>query len=140
MKKRVPGPISGGLILSYKCSAECLHCMYTCSPRWSADWISRKDLEGILSIEPGKGKEIVRGKPPFFRQGLRFIQQSQLRPLFSNWSKKDLTPCLCQYPVRRNYRKIYAIINIDVLIIAFAFVYQCHVKVVFCVNIVRSYS
>ena len=89
-----------------------------------------------MSIEPVKGKEIVRGKQPFFRQGLRFIQQSQPRPLFSNWSKKDLTPCL--YPV--SSRKIYVIINIDVLVIAFAFVYQCHVKVVFCVNIVRSYS
>ncbi len=54
MTKPVPGPISGGLILSYKCSAECLHCMYACSPRWNADWISQDDLERILMQLAGK--------------------------------------------------------------------------------------
>lgn len=54
MIKPVPGPISGGLILSYKCSAECLHCMYACSPRWNADWISQEDLEKILMQLAGK--------------------------------------------------------------------------------------
>ncbi|MGQ9632274.1 MAG: 4Fe-4S cluster-binding domain-containing protein [bacterium] len=57
MIKQIPKPISGGLILSYKCSAECLHCMYSCSPKWSGDWISQEDLERILTqladrIEP----------------------------------------------------------------------------------------
>jgi hypothetical protein len=44
MKIRIPSPISGGLILSYKCSAECRHCIYGCSPKWSADWISEEEL------------------------------------------------------------------------------------------------
>jgi len=46
---RVPAPISGGLILSYKCSAACRHCMYACSPDWKADWIPVSDLEAILA-------------------------------------------------------------------------------------------
>ena len=46
----VPKPISGGLMLSYKCSAACRHCMYACSPRWKADWITRQDLERLLSL------------------------------------------------------------------------------------------
>lgn len=46
----VPEPLSGGLILSYKCSGECKHCMYLCSPKWSGDWISDKDLESLLTI------------------------------------------------------------------------------------------
>jgi hypothetical protein len=46
---KVPQPISGGLLLSYKCSAACRHCMYACSPKWKADWISREDLEAVLS-------------------------------------------------------------------------------------------
>jgi len=55
---KVPRPISGGLMLSYKCSAACRHCMYACSPKWGADWISKEDLEEILSrlagrIQPG---------------------------------------------------------------------------------------
>jgi len=45
----IPKPKSGGLILSYKCSCECKHCMYFGSPKWSSDWITEKDLEEILS-------------------------------------------------------------------------------------------
>ncbi|MBI9101407.1 MAG: hypothetical protein JEY99_03250 [Spirochaetales bacterium] len=45
---KIPVPRSGGLILSYKCTAECRHCMYGCSPKWSADWISDKNLDKTL--------------------------------------------------------------------------------------------
>jgi hypothetical protein len=45
---RIPAPTSAGLLLSYKCSAACAHCMYACSPNWKADWISEPDLAAIL--------------------------------------------------------------------------------------------
>ncbi|MFX1310479.1 MAG: radical SAM protein, partial [Promethearchaeota archaeon] len=45
----VPKPKSGGLILSYKCSGKCKHCMYFSSPQWRGDWISEKNLEEILN-------------------------------------------------------------------------------------------
>ncbi len=50
-------PVSGGILLSYKCNSECKHCMYACSPKWKADWISESDLRKILGqlsekIEP----------------------------------------------------------------------------------------
>lgn len=48
MRKQILKPISGGLILSYKCPCQCRHCMYACSPEWKADWISEMDLEKIL--------------------------------------------------------------------------------------------
>ncbi len=51
---RVPSPISGGLMLSYKCSAECRHCMYACSPKWQGDWILEVDLEELLSLLAGR--------------------------------------------------------------------------------------
>jgi hypothetical protein len=51
---KVPQPISGGLLLSYKCSAECRHCMYLCSPKWPADWITNDDLEAVLSQLAGR--------------------------------------------------------------------------------------
>lgn len=54
MIKQIPKPISGGLILSYKCSAECRHCIYACSPKWNADWISQEFLENILTQLAGK--------------------------------------------------------------------------------------
>lgn len=52
---RLPEPISGGLLLSYKCNAECRHCMYACSPKWEG-WISEEDLKEILSLLAGKIK------------------------------------------------------------------------------------
>jgi hypothetical protein len=54
VRVKVPSPRSGGLILSYRCSCECLHCMYACSPRWKDDWISREDMESILSGLAGR--------------------------------------------------------------------------------------
>jgi hypothetical protein len=47
---RLPPPISGGLMLSYKCSAACRHCMYACSPQWKADWVAEEDLQKCLSL------------------------------------------------------------------------------------------
>ena len=55
-----PKPISCGILLSYKCTSVCRHCMYSCSPSWSDDWISEGDLSRILgqlsgSIAPAPG-------------------------------------------------------------------------------------
>jgi hypothetical protein len=48
-KLAVQEPISGGLLLSYKCTGACKHCMYSCSPEWDADWISEADITNYLS-------------------------------------------------------------------------------------------
>lgn len=40
----IPKPKSGGLILSYKCSCKCKHCMYFGSPKWNDNWITEQDL------------------------------------------------------------------------------------------------
>ena len=53
-KAHIPQPISGGLLLSYKCSAACRHCMYACSPKWKGDWITKRDLERVLSLLAGR--------------------------------------------------------------------------------------
>jgi hypothetical protein len=50
----IPQPISGGLMLSYKCNAGCRHCMYACSPDWNADWISNEALRNTLEGLAGK--------------------------------------------------------------------------------------
>lgn len=54
MNIKIPPPVSGGLLLSYKCSAKCRHCIYACSPEWDADLISESDLERILSQLSGR--------------------------------------------------------------------------------------
>ena len=45
---KIPQPISGGLMLSYKCPAECRHCMYACSSKWKGDWLTVDQLEQFL--------------------------------------------------------------------------------------------
>lgn len=45
---QLPKPISAGILLSYRCSCTCKHCMYACSPAWAGDWISPNDLDCIL--------------------------------------------------------------------------------------------
>ena len=46
---KVPKPISAGIILSYKCTNECRHCMYACSPKWRGGWMNLEDGRLILS-------------------------------------------------------------------------------------------
>ncbi|MEO0183238.1 MAG: radical SAM protein [candidate division WOR-3 bacterium] len=38
-----------GLFLTYKCNAECQHCMYACGSSWEADWIKLSVAERIFS-------------------------------------------------------------------------------------------
>lgn len=45
---KVPVPQSCGVTLSYKCNAECGHCMYACSPKWSADWMTEEQLDKLF--------------------------------------------------------------------------------------------
>lgn len=58
---RVRGPSSAGLLLSYKCTGECRHCMYASSPKWRADWISEGDLERVLAQLAGAIEESPHG-------------------------------------------------------------------------------
>jgi len=46
---RIPEPYSAGLFLTYKCNCACQHCLYACSARWPADWISEEDAEQVLA-------------------------------------------------------------------------------------------
>lgn len=60
MKKlKLQKPTSGGIFLSYKCTSECKHCMYACSPKWKGDWMSESDLRKILEQLSGK----IEGSP-----------------------------------------------------------------------------
>lgn len=52
----VAEPVSAGILLSYKCTSQCKHCMYGCSPNWKADWMSEQDAEKVLSELAGRIK------------------------------------------------------------------------------------
>ncbi|MBS3788375.1 hypothetical protein KGY79_09305 [Candidatus Bipolaricaulota bacterium] len=45
----VPTPKSVGLILSYRCTAKCAHCMYACGPEWEEDLIPSERLQDTLT-------------------------------------------------------------------------------------------
>ena len=53
IRVRVPAPASAGVILSYKCSAACRHCMYASSPAWEANWMTESDLYRLLASLAG---------------------------------------------------------------------------------------
>ena len=56
---KIPRPISGGLMLSYQCPAECRHCMYACSPKWPGDWKTADRLEQFMP----QLAEVIRPAP-----------------------------------------------------------------------------
>lgn len=69
----VPEPVSAGVFLSYRCNSSCRHCMYACSPRWEADWLSEEDAEMVLSQLAGsfRGRYSAPGQVGLNR-GLHF--------------------------------------------------------------------
>ena len=61
--------LSGGLITNYYCSSTCRHCLYRCSPRWPAEYISaetaRVNLEtvrelGCRAVHIGGGEPLLK--------------------------------------------------------------------------------
>ncbi|UCG57131.1 MAG: radical SAM protein [Phycisphaerales bacterium] len=72
-KLPVPEPVSAGLVLSYKCSSDCKHCMYACSPKWNADWIREADVRRFLSQLSGRIKPAPYGPDTIdLNSGLHF--------------------------------------------------------------------
>jgi hypothetical protein len=124
MVKALPVPVSGGLILSYKCSAACRHCMYACSPRWAADRISDEDLETILgqlahSIEPSpRGPESISlshglhftGGEPFLDFDLlcRAVRRATELGIPSTFVETNATWCVNDAVAREKLRTLRA--------------------------------
>ena len=93
----VPAPASIGLMLSYKCSASCKHCMYACSPSWSADWIERSRLDTVLRqlaryIRPARlGKNSIELNAGLhFTGGEPFLNYELLRDAVERASSYDI--------------------------------------------------
>lgn len=73
MHFQLPRTVSGGIVLSYKCTAECKHCMYACSPKWSADWMAEKDLYRLLfSLSPWIAPSIYGSEYIGLNSGIHF--------------------------------------------------------------------
>lgn len=57
----VNDPVSGGILLTYKCTGSCKHCMYACSPGWRSDWMDAGEARKVLEDLSGR----LPGRPPF---------------------------------------------------------------------------
>jgi hypothetical protein len=72
-KIAVPEPVSAGIILSYKCTSSCRHCMFAGSPAWKADWMSEDLLKRTLDFLAGRIAPAPDGPEGVgINQGLRF--------------------------------------------------------------------
>ena len=60
-------PSGAGIIVTYKCSAACLHCCYSSSPKRSGDYMSRETADKIFALLKKTGCHSVHigGGEPF---------------------------------------------------------------------------
>lgn len=63
---RIPPLISGGLMLTYRCTNSCRHCLYRCSPKMPDEWMStrmaRRALEALRDEPQLTGIHISGGE------------------------------------------------------------------------------
>ncbi|MHC4860440.1 MAG: radical SAM protein [Planctomycetota bacterium] len=45
----IPDLISGGVMLSYRCTNACRHCLYRCSPKRPDEWMSMEMAERVFA-------------------------------------------------------------------------------------------
>ncbi|MGQ9514713.1 MAG: hypothetical protein ACUVTL_06660 [Thermoproteota archaeon] len=118
---KIPWPISGGVILSYKCTSECSHCMYACSPRWHGDWMSLEFFEKVLS---GLGERIKKYSPygkvsmnyglhftggePFLNYELllNFVELSCKHEIYSNFVETNCYWCTDDKVVEERFTEL----------------------------------
>ena len=51
----IPPLLSGGIMLSYRCTNACRHCLYWCSPKQPDEWMTEemaRKVFGALQKEP----------------------------------------------------------------------------------------
>ena len=66
----IPPLISGGIMLSYRCSNECRHCLYRCGPKQPNEWMTIEIAEHVLqalALERRLQGVHLAGGEPFLR-------------------------------------------------------------------------
>ncbi len=69
----VPPLISGGIMLSYRCTNECRHCLYRCGPKQPNDWMAIETAEKVLqklALERRLRGVHLAGGEPFLKPDL----------------------------------------------------------------------
>ncbi|MEN3013873.1 MAG: radical SAM protein [Endomicrobiia bacterium] len=68
-KLTLPKPVSCGIFLTYRCCANCRHCVYASSAKWSADFLDKK--KAIFIIEQ-LSKWLPKSSYITFNAGIHF--------------------------------------------------------------------
>ena len=96
----IPPLISGGIMLSYRCTSACRHCMYRCSPYKPDEWMTIEMAEQIFSsLKNEKYLESIHiggGEPtmkwPFLLDFIRLAVKMNIRIEYmetnASWCKK----------------------------------------------------
>ena len=79
-------PSELGIILSYKCTAECKHCLYACGREWK-DWMTIEQVEEALEVLSGWSHEFqvhhTGGEPfmnfPLLLEAVRLTREMGMR-------------------------------------------------------------
>ncbi len=69
----VPPLISGGIMLSYRCSNECRHCLYRCGPKQPNEWMTTETADKVLqklALERRLHGVHLAGGEPFLKPDL----------------------------------------------------------------------
>jgi len=73
----IPPLIAGGLMLSYRCSNACRHCLYRCSPNQPDEWMSldmaRRILERLQGESRFQSLHLAGGEPALHMQLLENV-------------------------------------------------------------------
>jgi hypothetical protein len=70
---QIPPLVSGGIMLGYRCTNRCRHCLYRCSPDQPDEWMSLEMAAAVfeaLSREPQLEGIHIAGGEPTLRMGL----------------------------------------------------------------------
>jgi hypothetical protein len=71
----IPPLVSGGVMVSYRCTNECRHCLYRCSPRQPDEWMTLGMAESVFAaLGPGNEPRLrdvhIAGGEPTIRMDL----------------------------------------------------------------------
>ena len=109
---------SVGIILTYKCSSRCRHCLYACSPDWK-DFMSKEIVESILvslkniwkNYRPDPFKNILfhgihfAGGEPFLNFPLlhEAVKTASKLGLYANYVETNASWCVNEDDVREKF-------------------------------------
>ncbi|MCL1794272.1 MAG: radical SAM protein [Oscillospiraceae bacterium] len=101
-----------GIIVTYKCTAACLHCCYSSSPKRSGEYMSRSDADKIFSLMGKMGCNSVHigGGEPFvnFEKLLEVCESAKKHDISIDYIETNASWCADGANVSQKLEKLIA--------------------------------